>query len=96
MMNTVQVQLQLNTHALNVPQSSASITNVLGSITNQQERPGSMGAAWTKKNQSIEINVAGTIGKNAGTTSYGNSGRNTSMNQSQSNLRYQPLKEVAI
>jgi len=55
-----------------------------------------MGAAWSKKNQSIEINVAGNIGKNAGTASYGNSGRNTSMNQSQSNLRYQPLKEVAM
>jgi hypothetical protein len=55
-----------------------------------------MGAAWSKKNQSIEINVAGTIGKNAGTASYGNSGRNTSMNQSQSKLRYQPLKEVAM
>jgi hypothetical protein len=43
-----------------------------------------MGAAasWTKKNhqQSIEINVAGNVGKNGSTVSYGNSGRNTSMN----------------
>jgi hypothetical protein len=42
----------------------------------QSERPGSIGVL--KKNQSIEINVSGNLGKNGG---FGNSGRNTSMNQ---------------
>jgi len=50
--------------------------NILGSITNQPERPGTMGIV--KKNQSIEINISGNVGKNT----YGGSGRNTSMNQS--------------
>jgi hypothetical protein len=79
--------------------SAANNHSVLGGITNTHEsnnsRPGSLGGGnvnssttvsgiINKKNQSVEINVAG-LPKH---TSYSNSsGRNTTMNQSTSHLK---------
>jgi hypothetical protein len=77
--------------------SAANNHSVLGAITNTHEssnsRPGSLGGGNSsstisgiinKKNQSVEINVAG-LPKHA---SYSNSsGRNTTMNQSTSHLK---------
>jgi hypothetical protein len=73
-----------------------SSSGVLGSITNTQgslasdHRSGSIGATGSKKN---ELNV-GSTNKN-GTANH-SSGRNTSMNQSNSHIKLQPLKEMPL